>query len=133
MPATRRPASSDQQQQFVLILSHDPLAAALLGGLVETLGYQVYFRRAPETAENSLRRLRPRICLVDCDDPVACREEFLARTAMRGVCVVVFGTRQALDRVRDIAAAHRIETLLMPPTRDDLEAVLQRAGAGDWD
>ena len=42
MPATRRPTSSDQHHQYVLILSHDPLAAALLGGLVETLGYEVY-------------------------------------------------------------------------------------------
>lgn len=133
MPATRRPTSSDQHHQYVLILSHDPLAAALLGGLVETLGYEVHFRRPPETPENCLRRLRPKICLVDCGDPISCREEFLARTAMRGVCVVIFGTREALDRVREMAATHRIETLLMPPTLDEVEAVLQRAGGNEWD
>ena len=133
MPATRRSSPSDQQHQFVLILSHDPLAGALLGGLVETLGYEVRYRRPPETAENSLRRVRPKICLVDCGDPISCREEFLARTAMRGVCVVIFGTREALDRVLDIAAAHRIEMLLMPPSMDELEAVLQRASGGGLD
>jgi DNA-binding NtrC family response regulator len=130
MPETRRPARSEQRNQLVLILSHDPLAAALLGGLVETLGYAVVFRRSPETAEDSLRRIRPRICLVDCADPTTCREEFLARAAMRGICVVVFGNREALERVRDLATAHKLETLLMPPDLDELEEVLQRAGDG---
>lgn len=130
MPATRRPTESDHRQHPVLILSHDSLAAALLGGLVETLGYDVQFRRPPESAEDSLRRVRARICLVDCADPRSCREEFFGRAMMRGICVVIFGTREALDRVRDIAEAHRIETLLMPPDMDELEAVLQRAGAG---
>jgi DNA-binding NtrC family response regulator len=132
MPATRRPTRSEQRNQLVLILSHDTLAAALLGGLVETLGFAVMFRRSPETAEDSLRRLRPRICLVDCADPLSCREEFLARAAMRGICVVVFGNREALERVRDLASAHKIETLVMPPDLEELEEVLQRAGGG-WD
>jgi DNA-binding NtrC family response regulator len=114
-----------------LILSHDPLAAALLGGLVETLGYPVQYRQPPESAESALRRLRPRICLVDCTDPLSCREEFIRRAMMRGVCVIVFGTREALERVRDLAEAHSIETLSMPPAIEELEAVLHRAG-GDW-
>jgi hypothetical protein len=50
---------------------------------------------------------------------------------MRGVCVIVFGTREALERVRDLAEAHSIETLSMPPAIEELEAVLHRAG-GDW-
>lgn len=128
MPPTRRPTTSEPSHQLVLILSYDPLAAALLGGLVETLGYRVQFRRPPESAEDSLRRLRARVCLVDCADPRSCREDFLARATMRGVCVVIFGTRDALDRVRDLAQTFRIETLLMPPEVDELEAVLQRAG-----
>lgn len=127
MPATRRPTRSEQHP-LVLILSHDPLAAALLGGLVETLGYDVQFRRPPESADDSLRRLRPRICLIDCADPRSCREDFLGRATMRGVCVVIFGTREVLDRVRDLAASYRLEMLLMPPELDELEAILQRAG-----
>lgn len=130
MPATRRPTEIQQREQQVLILSHDPFAAALLGGLVESLGYVVQFRRPPESAEDSLRRVRARICLVDCADPRACREDFFGHAMMRGVCVVIFGTHEALERVRDIAAAHRIEMLLMPPEIDDLEEVLQRAGSG---
>lgn len=122
-----RTASRDHP---VLILSEDVVVAALLGGLVETLGYEVRFARPPESPEESLRRLKPRICLVSSDDPAAARTEFLGRAAMRGVCIVVFGTAEALEHVRKVAIAHNLDTLLMPPELDDLEELLQRANAG---
>ncbi|PYP66348.1 MAG: hypothetical protein DMD26_08125 [Gemmatimonadetes bacterium] len=130
MTANRRQSSrTDPREPLVLILSHDPVAAALLGGLVETLGYDVHFARPPESADETIRRVRPRICLVDCTDPVSCRGEFFGRATMRGVSVVIFGTPQALDRVRAVALAHNIEMVLMPPELNELEATLQRAGS----
>ena len=130
MTANRRQSSrTDPREPLVLILSHDPVAAALLGGLVETLGYDVNFARPPESADDTIRRVRPRICLVDCTDPVSCRGEFFGRATMRGVSVVIFGTPQALDRVRAVALAHNIEMVLMPPELNELEATLQRAGS----
>lgn len=131
MTANRRQSPhTSRREPVVLILSHDAVAAALLGGLVETLGYGVHFARPPESAEESLRRVRPRICLVDCTDAVSCRAEFFGRATMRGVCVVIFGTREALDRLRALALAHNIETLIMPPETNDLEEKLQRAAEG---
>ena len=124
-PHSDRPARRDQT---VLILSHDAIAAALLGGLVETLGYHVHFARPPESADETLRRVRPRICLADCTDPAACNGEFFGRAIMRGVSVVIFGAPEALDRVRALARANNIDTLLMPPELNALEAALQRAG-----
>ena len=129
MPAIRQ--RSDRfapREHQVLILSHDPVAAALLGGLAETLGYEVQFGRPPESADDSIRRLRPRICLVDCTDPESCRAEFFGRATMRGICVIIFGTPSALARVREVARAHNLEMLLMPPDVEALEAALQRAG-----
>ena len=131
MPAIRQ--SFDRfapREQLVLILSHDAVAAALLGGLVETLGYEVHFARLPESADDSIRRVKPRICLVDCSDPHSCRSEFFGRATMRGVCVIIFGTTAALERVREVARANNLEMLLMPPEVEALEAVLQRAGEG---
>ena len=129
MPAIRqrsdRPAP---REHLILILSHDPVAAALLGGLVETLGYEVQFARPPESPDDSMRRLKPRICLVDCTDPDSCRSEFFGRATMRGVCVIIFGTPDALERVREVARANNLEMLLMPPDVGALEAALQRAG-----
>lgn len=116
------------REQLVLILSHDAVAAALLGGLVETLGFEVQFARPPESADDSIRRLKPRVCLVDCTEPESCRSEFFGRATMRGVCVIIFGTPDTLERVRELARDNNLEILLMPPDVDALEAVLQRAG-----
>jgi DNA-binding NtrC family response regulator len=126
-PHSDRPAQRDQS---VLILSHDAIAAALLGGLVETLGYRVQFARPPESVDDTFRRVRPRICLADCTDPATCNGEFFGRAMMRGISVVIFGDPEALERVRALARAHNIDTLLMPPQLNLLEAALQRAGAG---
>jgi len=129
MPAIRQRSNRfAPREQLVLILSHDPVAAALLGGLVETLGYEVHFARPPESADDSMRRVKPRICLVDCTDPGSCRSEFFGRATMRGVCVIIFGTPDALERVREVARANNLEMLLMPPDVEALESALQRAG-----
>lgn len=128
MPAPHRAHRSSSRQQAILIFSHDAVAAALLAGLVETLGYEIHFAHPPESAEDSVRRVRPRICLLDCDDPLSWRSEFFGRATMRGVSVIIYGTQEALDRVRAIASDYDLDTLLMPPTIGALELVLQRAG-----
>ena len=131
MPAIRqRFHRSEPRDHLLLILSHDAVAAALLGALVEILGYQVRFARPPESVDDSIRRVKPGICLVDCTDPDSCRAEFFGRATMRGICVIIFGTPAALDAVREVARADNIEMLFMPPDMGMLEAALQRAGDG---
>lgn len=112
---------------MILILSDDAVAAALLGALIETLGYSVKFARPPEDAEQSIRRAKPKVCLLDCDDPNKCSPELLGRAAMRRISVVIFGTSPALERVRQLAAEHDIDTLLVPPEPTQLDATLRRA------
>ena len=112
---------------MILILSDDAVAAALLGALIETLGYSVKFARPPENAEQSMRRVRPKVCLLDCDAPSRCDDVVLGRAAMRGISVVIFGTRTALERVRALAEEHRLDILLMPPDAGALDETLQRA------
>lgn len=112
---------------MILILSSDVVAAALLGALIETLGYPVRFARPPESAEGSIRRVRPSVCLIDCEDPASCNAATLGRAAMRRISVVIFGTREALDRVQEVARAHDIQTLLVPPEPGDLAATIASA------
>ncbi|HEX3866869.1 MAG TPA: hypothetical protein VHV78_08960 [Gemmatimonadaceae bacterium] len=113
--------------EMILILSSDPVAAALLGAWIETLGYRVEFARPPEGAEQSIRRARPKVCLLDCEDPSLCNAEILGRAAMRRISVVIFGTSRALERVRALAAEHAIDTLMLPPDVARLEDTLKRA------
>jgi DNA-binding NtrC family response regulator len=112
---------------MILILSGDPVAAALLGALIETLGYSVRFAQPPERPEDSIRRVRPKVCLLDCEDPADCTDELLGRATMRGVSVVIFGRSEALERVREAAKQHALEVLLMPASSEVVDATVRRA------
>ena len=115
---------------MILILSADAIAAALLGALIETLGYSVRFARSPESGGQALRRVRPVVCLLDCHDPEACTDEVLGHALMRNISVVIFGTREVLDRFRALAFEHQIDTLLMPASPDEVDETLKKALAG---
>lgn len=110
----------------VLILSSDAVAAALLGALIETLGYLVKFYHPPEPPEETLRRERPTVALVDCEDPTVMNDEVLGRAKMRGISVIIFGSANALAAVRELASSHQIETLLMPTPLEALDEKLAR-------
>jgi DNA-binding NtrC family response regulator len=112
---------------MILILSPDAVAAALLGALIETLGYAVKFARPPERVDDSIRRVRPRVCLVDGSDRAMYSDGFLGRAGMRGISVVIFGSAEALDRVRALAVEHAIDVVLVPPDTATLAATLERA------
>ena len=112
---------------MVLILSTDAIAGALLGALIETLGYSVRFTQPPETADQTIRRVRPTVCLLDCEDPETRSDEFLGHAAMRGISVVVFGKRDALDQLRALALVHEIDMLIVPPDVATVDDTLRRA------
>jgi DNA-binding NtrC family response regulator len=123
-----RPADDGRPgKHVVLILSSDPVAAALLGGLVETLGYLVRFYRPPEPPDIAIRRERPSIAMIDCADPTLMKEDVLGRARMRDISVVIFGTPATLQIVRALVAEHDLDTLIMPSSLDALDETLRNA------
>jgi hypothetical protein len=126
MCAIEARVAEGRDDRTVVILSADAVAAALLGALVETLGCVVRFRRPPESPDDSLRRTRARIALIDCEDATCLSDDVLGRARMRGVGVVIFGKADALERVRALALEHRFEMLLMPPDPAAVGRVLAR-------
>ena len=111
----------------MLILSTDVVAAALVGALVETLGYLVRFFTPPETPDEALRRTRPAVALIDCEDPTLVNTELLGRARMRGISVLMFGTAAAIQKVRELAEEHELDTVIMPATLDELDESLRTA------
>jgi hypothetical protein len=109
----------------VLIVSSDATAAALLGGLVETLGYNVAFSSVIDS-NGMFRRARPRVCMLDCEGD-ACDEASIARVIMRGVSVVLVGPRSLLTDMREIAERHGAEMVFTPPQPGPLGEALDRA------
>lgn len=131
MSTTRDPESRGDSpgRQVVLILSSDAVAAALLGALVETLGYLVRFFHPPELPDDALRREKPAVAMVDCDDPTVMTDETLGHAKMRGISVVMFGSTDALRRVRQLALDHELDTLIMPASLEELDDTLRKAVA----
>lgn len=124
MPSSRQPSSGPAPRYRVLIMSPDPVAAALVGALVETLGYEVRFHAAPEDLTDTLRRERPDVAMLDASDHLRITDTVLGHAAMRNIDVVVFGSQEALQGIRDIARRHDIHTLISPPTVQDTSELL---------
>ena len=107
----------------VLILSADTLAAALLGAVVELAGHQPHFPHADEVARAALRRVRPRLIIVDCGDEHACSEAFVGPVLRTGTQLLLFDSpRHAADSV-EVARRLGLNVLHLP---DDHERLLQR-------
>lgn len=131
MSTSRKPDSAGDYpgKHVVLILSSDAVAAALVGALVETLGYLVRFFRPPELPDVAFRREKPLVAMVDCDDPTVMTDETLGHAKMRGISVVIFGSADALRRVRQLALDHALDTLIMPASLEALDETLRKAVA----
>jgi DNA-binding NtrC family response regulator len=129
MRTPRKPTDDERPpgRNVVLILSTDVVAAALVGALVETLGYLVRFFTPPETADEALRRTRPAVAMIDCEDPTLVNTELLGRARMRGISVLMFGTATAIQQVRDLAEEHELDAVIMPASLEELDESLRSA------
>jgi hypothetical protein len=107
----------------VLILSEDTLAAALLGAAVELAGHQPHFPQADEVARVALRRVRPGLVIVDCDDDHACSESFVGPALMTGAQLLLFDSPRHAAVGVDIARRLGLDVVHLP---DDHELLLQR-------
>lgn len=132
LPASATPRAA-AESNVVLIASADPTAAALLGGLVETLGFTVRFARCDESADRRIQRARPRIYMIDCATTHDCNDEIVGRAMMRGVAIVLFGPHSLLREMRELATRHELDLFLLPPADpgplgDVLDRAARRAG-----
>lgn len=125
--AGQPPDEGPPGRRVVIVFSPDAVAAALLGALVETLGYLVRFHRPPESPDEHLRRVRPTVALLDCEDPTVMNHELLGRARMRGISVIIFGSPEAMRRVRQLAGEHELLELLMPADLDTVDEVIRAA------
>jgi hypothetical protein len=108
----------------VLLLSVDPLAAALLGAAVELAGHAPHFPQPGETPRDALRRLRPRAVLIDCDHET-CSEEFVGPALMIGARVQLFRSRRTKRDANGVARRLGLSVVELPMEPDALTALLR--------
>lgn len=105
-----------------LIISHDPVVAALVGAAVELAGLAPSFPAPGESPRNALRRMRPSLVLADCDREDTASESFVGPTLMTGARMAVFcsAAHTACERTKAIADRHGLAFFTLP---DDTEAL----------
>lgn len=97
----------------VLVLSRDPLAAALIGAATELAGFEARYPSSTENPREALLRTRPRVVVVDCDHEAA-SESFFGPALMAGAQIAVFSSPRSERASEPIAESYRIRTLRLP-------------------
>lgn len=113
----------DVSRHDVLIFSADPLAAALLGAAIELAGHTPHFAQQDESARAALRRVRPRLALIDCDHD-ACSEAFIGPALMTGATVQLVCSRRTKRDARALALRLGLTVAELPMEHDALTSLL---------
>jgi DNA-binding NtrC family response regulator len=125
------------QRPLVLVVSSNPVLAALIGGLVELADVNVAFPQGGEAAGSALRRIRPAIVVADCDHPDTASEAFIGPALMTGARIALFCSARhaARERTQATADRHGLAFFVLPDESDALQswvasAAAQRRGEG---
>jgi hypothetical protein len=119
------PAHGDDASRLpVLVLSSDPLTAALLGAAIELAGHAPRFPQSAESPRNALLRARPRLVVIDCDHEDACSEAFIGPALMTGSQVVLFHSHRTRRDVSEMAERLGLLMVEMPQEHESLTSLL---------
>lgn len=116
----------DVSRQAVLVLSSDPLAAALIGAAIELAGHAPRFAQSDEAARAALLRVRPRLVVVDCDHEDACSDAFIGPALMTGSRVLLFRSRRTRRDVSELSDRLGLRVVEMPMEHEPLTRLLHR-------
>ena len=108
----------------VLVLSSDPLSAALLGAAIELAGHAPRFPQSDEQPRAALLRVRPRLVVVDCDHDDACSEAFIGPALMTGSRVLLFRSRRTQRDTSELSEHLGLRTIEMPVEHESLVRTL---------
>jgi DNA-binding NarL/FixJ family response regulator len=119
------------EQQTALIISRDPVAAALLGALSELQRLGPVFYRDAEGASalSLLEEARPVVAVVDVAHDSGASPQFFRRAAALGARVVIFGNHETDELTRRCAAEYGLDAVVLPADVRALTDILRAAGS----
>jgi hypothetical protein len=121
------PVPDDELRRLpVLVLSSDPLAAALLGAAIELAGYAPHFPSSSESPRTALLRARPRLVVVDCDHEEACSDGFIGPALMTGSRVLLFRSPRTRREVSELSTRIGLRVAELPMEHEPLSQMLRQ-------
>lgn len=109
----------------VLVFSSDPLAAALLAAAIELAGCAPHFAFDQESARAAVKRVRPRLVLIDCDHEETCSEEFIGPAIMMDAKVLLFRSHATQRDVRDLVDRMTLQVIGLPDEHERFMDILR--------
>lgn len=110
-----------------LILSPDPLGAALVAAAAELAGLTPAFAIAGESPKVTLRRVRPVVVLIGADASCLSDSAFLGPAKMTGARLFVFGSVRQLEHLEDVITRYGLGALRFPDDAGELVKRLRGA------
>ncbi|MEX1186180.1 MAG: hypothetical protein WEA80_06290 [Gemmatimonadaceae bacterium] len=109
----------------VLIFAREELISALLALLVETTGHSVVFAGPDERSEEAMRRLLPRVVIVDCDHR-DCTGDLVNTANTLGARLILFSASREPDYVRRAAAPSNSQSFTFPIGPPALDSMIRQ-------
>jgi hypothetical protein len=112
--------------RLALVVSTDPLTAALLGLLLQVEQVPaVYHEGGPEPLTAVFDRVGPTVVLVDIDHPDGFSEAFTSHAQSAGARVIAYSPARLTDEVRDRAVARGLGWFALPTVRQAFAAAIE--------
>ena len=116
----------DVTRMPVLVLSSDPLAAALVGAAIELAGHVPRFPHSDEVPRSALLRVRPRLVVIDCDHQDACSDSFIGPALMTGSRILLVRSRRTRNDVSELSERLGLRVVDMPMEHEPLTQLLHQ-------
>lgn len=109
------------------------MIAALLGMLVELIGFRPVFAAEDERPEDAMRRVRPAlVVLVDGTLDSVRSDLFFARAAQHRVGLAIFGPEDRRDQLAATAELRGITWFTLPLSGAELRERIEAAAMREW-
>ncbi len=115
------------QNAEVLILAHYQDIGALMAALVELAGCRAAFPLADETAPEAVRRLAPKVVLLEWDHEHSGTRALSEATFETGSAILLFSPARSTYELEQLAARCGLAAITFPLDRDRFESSLRSA------
>lgn len=118
-----------RRARTALIISPDPLGAALLGAATELAGCRVAYVQEEESVPDAIRRVKPVAVLLDATHPIVSEPASLGPALMTGASIILYGSAARLRDLTMLVTTSRASTIALPDGIGELPALLMATAA----